>query len=62
MRDCEPYNAPRINCAATANIIAATPRSIRRQVNGFANQGASQAAPSARVLNQRKEAMAAPAA
>lgn len=56
------YKAPTISCAATANIISATPRSIRRQVRGLASQGASQAAPSASVLNQRKEALAAPAA
>ena len=51
----------KISCAATANIITATIRSSRRQVLGRASQGASQAAPRARVKNHSSEALAAPA-
>ena len=41
--------------------VAATARSISRQVSGRASFGASQAAPSARLKNHSSEALAAPA-
>ena len=53
--------AERISCTATLNIITATIKSSRRQVAGRASQGASQAAPMARVENHSSDALAAPA-
>ena len=52
-RSVPPVQPANASCAAMANIMAATPRSIRRQVSGRASQGASQAPPRASVRNQR---------
>jgi len=58
---CYGAQADLMSWNATLNIMTATIKSSSRQVAGRASQGASQAAPMARVENHNREALAAPA-